>query len=114
VILKVLFAWLYPPGTPHGISNMVTPTAARMIQRTTPQKLAIRDLLATTSRSPALPEKTQNVTKPKMGIKKLRMYTNHLDEPIIHLLEYPIFFSTIPKAASLIPKQPRHRLSSCP
>jgi hypothetical protein len=74
---------------------MVTPTAARMIKRTTPMKLAIRDLLATTFRSPSLPEKTQNVTMPKIGIKKLKMYTNHLAEPIIYLLECQIFFSAI-------------------
>ncbi|MDP2856076.1 MAG: hypothetical protein Q8N90_03100, partial [bacterium] len=36
VVLKVLFARLYPPGIPHGISNMVTPTAARITQRITP------------------------------------------------------------------------------
>jgi hypothetical protein len=65
---------------------MVMPTAARMIQSTTPMKLATRDLVATFSSSPCLPEKTQNVTKPKIGIKKLKMYTNHWTAPIMHVL----------------------------
>jgi hypothetical protein len=86
VILKVLLTWLYSPGTLSGISNIVTPTATRMISRMAPKKLAISALLATILRSPSLPEKTQNVTKPNIGIKKLRIYTKYLDQPIIFLL----------------------------
>jgi len=69
----MLFARLYILGHPHGISNMATPTAARMIKRTTPIKLAIKEFLATTFNSSPLPAKIQNVMKPKMGTKKLKM-----------------------------------------
>jgi len=86
VVLKVLFGWLYI-GNPHGISNMVKPTAARMTRRTTPMKLIIRDLFATIFSSPSFPPKTQNVMKPKMGTKKLKMYTNHGTARIMYLLK---------------------------
>jgi len=52
---------------------MVKPTAARMTKRTTPMKLTIREFLAITFSSSPLPAKIQNVTKPKMGRKKLKM-----------------------------------------
>jgi len=52
---------------------MATPTAARMIKRTTPIKLAIKEFLATEFSSSPLPAKIQKVMKPKMGTKKLKM-----------------------------------------
>jgi len=80
---------------------MVKPIAARMTKRTTPMKLTIREFLATTFSSSPLPAKIQNVMKPKMGTKKLKMYTNHLARPIMHLLKCVyISFSIIAKAIS--------------
>jgi len=85
-MLRVLFGWLYLTN-PHGISNMATPTAARMTKTTTPAKLTIREFLAIIFSSPSLPIKAQYVTKPNRGIKKLKMYTKYGTARIMHLLK---------------------------
>jgi len=58
--------------------NMLTPTAARIINKIIPIKLAIIDPLAIICKRGSLPEKTQNVIQPKMGIKNDKIYTSHL------------------------------------
>ena len=74
--------------------KIVMPNAAKIIQARIPKKPAITDPLLISFSSSSLPAKTQNVMKPKMGIKNDAMYTNHLTQPMFYLLSilhYPLF-----------------------